>query len=60
MSGSGLSGKLYPVHLKPKDDELLTSWIVRLALAHGLTRTLSPTRRLKILFTLASKSVELR
>lgn len=34
---SGLSGKLIPVHLKPKDDELLSSWLVRLSLAHGLT-----------------------
>jgi hypothetical protein len=32
----GLSGKLLPVHFKPKEDELLSSWICRLALAHGL------------------------
>lgn len=31
-----LSGKLWPAHLKPKGDELLTSWMVRLSLAHGL------------------------
>ena len=31
-----LSGKLWPVHLKPKEDELLSSWLARLALAHGL------------------------
>lgn len=34
---SGLSGKLLPVHLNPKEDELLSSWLVRLSLAHGLT-----------------------
>lgn len=27
---------LWPVHLKPKDDELLSSWLVRLARAHRL------------------------
>jgi transposase len=26
----------WPVHLKPKDDELLSSWLARLSLAHGL------------------------
>lgn len=26
---------LWPVHLKPKEDELLSSWLVRLAAAHG-------------------------
>lgn len=31
----GLSGTLWPVHLKPHPDELLSSWIVRLAHAHG-------------------------
>src|ERR1700749_1042017 len=30
-----LSGNLWPVHLKPKPDELLSSWLVRLAIAHG-------------------------
>lgn len=28
--------RLVPVHLKPKGDELLSSWLVRLARAHGL------------------------
>lgn len=32
----GLSGKLWPVHIKPLEDELLSSWLVRLARAHGL------------------------
>jgi hypothetical protein len=27
---------LLPVHLQPKDDELLSSWIVRIAIAHAL------------------------
>lgn len=31
-----LSGNLWPVHLKPKRDELLTSWLTRLAIAHGM------------------------
>lgn len=31
-----LSGKLLPAHLKPKDDELFSSWLSRLSLAHGL------------------------
>ncbi|WP_082769176.1 MULTISPECIES: TniQ family protein [Methylomonas] len=31
----GLSGQLWPVHLQPKEDELLSSWIIRLAHAHG-------------------------
>lgn len=35
MPQAGLSGKLWPIHLKPKDDELLSSWLVRLATAHG-------------------------
>jgi hypothetical protein len=39
MNDSGPSGTLYPLHLKPKDDELLSSWIVRLSLAHGLAST---------------------
>src|SRR5438270_5206411 len=29
-----LSGTLLPVHLQPKADELLSSWLVRLAIAH--------------------------
>ncbi len=36
---SGLSGKLFPIHLKPKNDELLSSWLVRLAFGHGLSLT---------------------
>jgi hypothetical protein len=28
--------ELWPVHIKPKDDELISSWLVRLARAHGL------------------------
>jgi transposase len=32
----GLSGKLLPIHFQPKEDELLSSWICRLALAHGV------------------------
>lgn len=31
----GLSGTLWPVHLKPQPGELLSSWIVRLSHAHG-------------------------
>lgn len=31
----GLSGTLWPIHLKPQPDELLSSWIIRLAHAHG-------------------------
>jgi len=33
---SELSGNLWPLHLKPKPDELISSWIVRLAFAQGL------------------------
>lgn len=33
---NGLSGSLWPIHLKPYSDELLSSWLVRLAHAHGL------------------------
>lgn len=32
----GLSGKLLPIHFKPNEDELLSSWICRLALANGM------------------------
>lgn len=32
----GISDELWPIHLKPKDDELLSSWLVRLAMGHGL------------------------
>lgn len=31
----GLSGKLWPAHVKPRHDELLSSWLVRLAMAHS-------------------------
>ncbi|MGH9962017.1 MAG: TniQ family protein, partial [Pyrinomonadaceae bacterium] len=31
------TGTLWPVHLKPQEDELLSSWLARLALAHGQT-----------------------
>ena len=31
-----LSGRLWPIHLKPKDDELLSSWLVRLARIYGI------------------------
>jgi hypothetical protein len=30
-----LSGRLWPIHLKPCDDELLSSWLVRLSRAYG-------------------------
>jgi hypothetical protein len=30
------SSKLWPVHLKPLPDELLSSWLARLSIAHGL------------------------
>jgi hypothetical protein len=36
MIKPGLSGMLLPVHLKPEDDELLSSWLVRLSASHGL------------------------
>lgn len=32
----GLSGQLWPVHLKPQPYELLSSWLTRLAHGHGL------------------------
>lgn len=32
-----LSGKLLPIHLKPQRDELLSSWLTRLSIAHGQT-----------------------
>jgi hypothetical protein len=32
----GLSGRLWPVHIKPQPDELLSSWLMRLAMAHGM------------------------
>jgi hypothetical protein len=30
-----LSGRLWPIHLKPYRDELLSSWLIRLIRAHG-------------------------
>jgi hypothetical protein len=36
MTIDGLSGNLWPIHLKPFQDELLSSWLVRLAHGHGL------------------------
>lgn len=33
---TGLSGRLWPAHVKPQRDELLSSWLVRLAMAHGV------------------------
>src|SRR5690349_18363038 len=36
MSEAGLSGQLLPGHVKPQADELLSSWLTRLSLAHGL------------------------
>lgn len=33
---SGLSGRLWPAHPKPLPDELLSSWLVRIARADGL------------------------
>ena len=35
----GLSGEFWPIHPKPYDDELLSSWIVRLARAYGVEPT---------------------
>lgn len=32
----GLLGRVWPAYSKPKDDELLSSWLVRLSMAHGL------------------------
>lgn len=31
-----LSGGLWPIHLKPLDDELLSSWMIRLARAYAI------------------------
>lgn len=36
MSTEDASSDLLPVHLQPRDDELLSSWLVRLAIAHEL------------------------
>lgn len=32
----GLTGKLWPAHIKPKPDELLSSWLVRLSMSHSM------------------------
>jgi hypothetical protein len=37
MPTESAPGDLLPVHLRPKDDELLSSWLVRLAIAHSLS-----------------------
>lgn len=31
-----LSGRVWPIHLKPQEDELLSSWLVRLARVYGI------------------------
>jgi hypothetical protein len=36
LHNPGFSGKLWPVHVKPQEDELLSSWLIRLAISHGL------------------------
>lgn len=36
MPNSGLITNRWPAFSKPKDDELLSSWLVRLAMSHGL------------------------
>jgi hypothetical protein len=36
MRKDELSGDLWPAHPKPQEDELLSSWLFRIALAHGL------------------------
>jgi len=36
MSEKSVSGQLFPRHVKPQADELLSSWLTRLSLAHGL------------------------
>ncbi len=36
MSIKGLTPSLWPIHFKPLPDELLSSWLVRLAHSHGL------------------------
>lgn len=36
MVDGRLSGQRLPVHVKPQPDELLSSWLMRLSLAHGV------------------------
>jgi hypothetical protein len=31
----GLSGRLWPIHVKPYEDELWSSWVARLSRAYG-------------------------
>src|SRR5436305_9376665 len=33
---SGISRTLWPLHIKPNQDELLSSWLTRLGMAHGM------------------------
>lgn len=35
MFEHGLSGRLWPIHVKPYADELVSSWVVRLSRAYG-------------------------
>lgn len=35
MFEHGLSGQLWPIHVKPYEDELLSSWVVRMSRAYG-------------------------
>jgi hypothetical protein len=35
----GLAGRLWPIHCKPYDDEVLSSWLVRLSRAYGTEPT---------------------
>ena len=37
MFDSAYSPKLWPAHVKPREDELLSSWLLRIALSHGMT-----------------------
>lgn len=41
-----LSAKIWPIHLKPLEDELLSSWMVRIARAFGIKPTVFWTRLL--------------
>jgi hypothetical protein len=36
MVESAYSARLWPAHVKPQEDELLSSWLLRIAVAHGL------------------------
>jgi hypothetical protein len=37
MFSFGLSGRLWPIHPKPYEEELLSSWLARIALRHGMS-----------------------